>query len=325
VQPPTPLRRPLRVGVVGQGPWGQRLAARWAAAPGVDWRGAAAPGQRTLEALLDEGLDLALIATEPARHATVAARCLATCGAVFNEKPPALDLDELALIEAAAGRPGRLIGSSVWMAVPWVQAAQRALCAAAPNTAQARLELWRHNPVAPPSGIDELVDLVPHDLLLLHSHTRRLADLAQATRGPSGVEAQLWWAARHGQDDALHAVIDLSWAKPRARGLRLALGSHAQLWAGEAGHHPAEAWVLDANDVAQPIPLAPSPEPLLTERDLVLDALRRADHAQLDAAWAHQRRGVATLAALRSSLAENGARIPIQAPPAPPWTTPPRT
>jgi predicted dehydrogenase len=330
VHPPTPLHRPLRVGVVGQGPWGQRLAARWAGAPGVDWRGAAAPGLRPLEGLLDEGLDLALVATDPASHAAVAARCLRAGGAVFVEKPPALDLDELAELEAAAGAPGRLIGSSVWLAVPWVRAARAAL-AARPAGRGARLELWRHNPSAPATGIDELVDLAPHDLLLLHALTGRSADRAQAHRLPGGVRAQLWWRnpvgedGDNGEDAALHVTIDLSWALPRARGLRLWEGSAPRLWAAESAGGPAEGAERDATGAPAPLALPDGPEPLIAERDAILGALRQADTAALEAAWAQQRRGVATLAALRASLAAGGARLPIPAPPDPPWTTPPQT
>ena len=126
--------QPLSVGLVGLGPWGQRLAARWSAAPGLRWLGAAdrrgaeaqlgLPSPLSLDALLAARPGLVLVATEPAAHEAVAQRCLAAGAAVFIEKPPALTVRGLDALQRAAGGPGRLFGSAVWLDVPWVSWSQ---------------------------------------------------------------------------------------------------------------------------------------------------------------------------------------------------------
>jgi predicted dehydrogenase len=357
------VKQPLSVGVVGLGPWGARLADRWSGAPGLRWlgaaerRGAEAAGglaTRSLDALLQDRPALVLVATEPAAHEAVALRCLAAGAAVFIEKPPALDLAGLRRLEAAAVRPHRLFGSSVWLDVPMVSAW---LAAAAEGRGRRAVRLVRHNPTAPARGLDELVDLAPHDLLLLHTLQGRLADRVRAVRRPDGVRAALCWD----EDRPLQAILDLSWQRPRRRELLLLAeglvlqaaegpagpggraaerageraggrGGEAGLWRGPGA--PAALLTYDEDDALiadpvdpwpeaaawAPLPLPVGPEPLIAEQQRILGWMAAPGAAPTAAAaWQAQRLGVAALQALRRSLAGDGGWVRPDPPPALPW------
>lgn len=100
---PAPI--PVRLGLVGAGPWGRKIAAAIGALPDVVLAGVA--GRADWHALIaDASIAGIVIATPPATHAAIARAVLAARKAVFIEKPLALAVAEAEAILAAAQKAG---------------------------------------------------------------------------------------------------------------------------------------------------------------------------------------------------------------------------
>ncbi len=98
-------RSPIRLGLVGTGSWGQKIAAALKALSGVDLAGIAGRADwRTLAA--DPAVAGLIVATPPAAHAEIALAAIKAGKAVFIEKPLALDVAEAESILAAAEKAG---------------------------------------------------------------------------------------------------------------------------------------------------------------------------------------------------------------------------
>ncbi len=98
-------RPPIRLGLVGAGPWGQKIAAVLKDMPGVvlagvagraDWRGLVA----------DPAIAGVIVATPPATHAEIALAAIKARKAVFIEKPLTFDVAQAESILAAAKKAG---------------------------------------------------------------------------------------------------------------------------------------------------------------------------------------------------------------------------
>lgn len=214
---PEPVSRPVRVGVVGQGYWGRKLAARYGslqdalvvgvcdhdagalARAGAELSGV--PAYDRLDDLLRQRPDLVVVATEPRAHIAVARAALEAGCAVFVEKPLATavsDADALVALGARLGRP--VLGSALWSWDPVVGALAR-LVQEGRLGRLLRIEGARQNLGCLKPGHDVLDDLLPHDLQIL----RRLLPSP-----PCQVQA---WGSRLAGTPALDAAtVRLTWA-----------------------------------------------------------------------------------------------------------------
>ena len=226
-----PEAQPVRVGVVGQGYWGRKLAARYrqiseALLVGVCDHDAAAlarasaehahvPAYARLDDLLRHKPDLVVVATEPRAHMPVARAALEAGCAVFVEKPLATsvaDADRLAALGARVGRP--VLGSALWSWDP-VVGALAGLVAEGRIGRLLRIEGARQNLGCLKPGHDVLDDLLPHDLQILRRMMSSPPVQVQAwgsrLAGTSALDAatvRLVWS------DATEAELRLSWVSP---------------------------------------------------------------------------------------------------------------
>ena len=98
-------RAPLRLGLVGRGPWGQKIAAALKTLPGVELAGIA--GRADWPALVaDPTVAGIIVAAPPAAHAEIALVAIKAGKAVFIEKPLALDVVQAEAILAEAEKAG---------------------------------------------------------------------------------------------------------------------------------------------------------------------------------------------------------------------------
>lgn len=96
---------PVRLGLIGAGPWGRKIAATIRALPDAVLAGVA--GRADWRALIaDPGVAGIVVATPPATHAAIARAVLAARKAVFIEKPLALAVADAEAILAAARKAG---------------------------------------------------------------------------------------------------------------------------------------------------------------------------------------------------------------------------
>jgi len=254
---PVPVSRPVRVGVVGQGYWGRKLAARYhmlddALLIGVcdhDSRALAraaaelsgVPVYGALAELLHQKPDLVAVATEPRAHMEVAQAALLAGCAVFVEKPLATavaDADALVALGVKVGRP--VLGSALWSWDPVVGALARVVAEGSLGRLL-RIEGARQNLGCLKPGHDVLDDLLPHDLQIL----RRLVPGPPAT-----VQT---WGSRLAATSALDAAtVRLAWADGTEAELRLSWVSpekvRRMVVIGDSGMA-----VFDPLDVAAPL------------------------------------------------------------------------
>lgn len=101
----TARRSPVRLGIVGAGPWGRKIAATVEALPDAALAGVA--GRADWRALVaDPSIAGIVVATPPATHAAIARAVLAAGKAAFIEKPLALAVADAEAIRAAANEAG---------------------------------------------------------------------------------------------------------------------------------------------------------------------------------------------------------------------------
>ncbi len=167
----------LAVGVVGLGPWGRLLAERWSGVAHLVGTAERRPERRVpvcgapvvadLDGLLRLGPELVVIASAPHEHVAQAREALNAGCHVYVEKPIAGQQEQAEeLGEIAAQRGTTLLGSSLWLRVPAIQA----LRAEVPRLgALRRLQTVRSSPGNMAEPADLLADLLPHDLLWLCS------------------------------------------------------------------------------------------------------------------------------------------------------------
>ncbi len=100
-------RAPIRLGLVGKGPWGQKIAAALKALAGVELAGVA--GRADWPALAADPTVVGIIvAVPPDAHAEIALAAIKARKAVFIEKPLALDVAQAEAILAAAKKAGTI-------------------------------------------------------------------------------------------------------------------------------------------------------------------------------------------------------------------------
>ncbi|MCB9523869.1 MAG: Gfo/Idh/MocA family oxidoreductase [Myxococcales bacterium] len=249
----TPLPSTLRLGIVGLGAIGRHHARLAAAHPGVTLVGAADPaGDRhgalpghpvlpDLPALLALGLDAAILATPPARHAA-AGRALAQAGvATLIEKPLAPSRAEAhALVDAFAAGPPAAVGH-VERFNPALPALRAALAEHAGPLAIERLgpaprRRW---------ALDAARDLAIHDL-----------DLLAWLLGPVDVQG----AAGHPRALQLHGTAG---GRPFTLTVDAAAPRRRRRW--QVGPAPVDL---------RPAALAAGPEPLAAQLDAFVTLCR---------------------------------------------------
>jgi len=320
---------PVRVGVVGLGYWGRKLARRYAqlegarlvgicdhSAPALERGRSAHPGVPAwpgLDALLAEGPELVVVATEPSAHVSVARRALEAGCAVFVEKPvttTVADLDALRDLAEAAGRP--VLGSALWSWDPTVDALAD-LVASGRLGQVLRVEGARQNLGCLKPGHDVIDDLLPHDLQILRRITGRAPDTVQAwgsclagTAALDTATVRLQWT------NGPEAELRLSWVAPEKVRRVTLVGTHAMAVLDPLDHAaPLRVLRVTPADAARPEPAAvrdiwlppvatDAIEPLLAQCEETLACVRGAPpklplraHREVAAALEAARRSVA--------------------------------
>ncbi|MBM3564786.1 MAG: Gfo/Idh/MocA family oxidoreductase [Alphaproteobacteria bacterium] len=103
-RPADPRPDPVRLGLVGRGDWGGKIAATLKTIPGVEL--AFVAGRGDWREKIAENVSGVIIAAPPASHAEIALAALARGRAVFIEKPLALKDGDARAILAAAKKAG---------------------------------------------------------------------------------------------------------------------------------------------------------------------------------------------------------------------------
>jgi len=222
---------PLRVGIVGCGYWGAKLARNFAALPEARLAGLADidegrrahmrrhnPGARVVEdyrALLDPGVDALVIATPPSTHAPLALEALAAGKHVLVEKPLATSLADVDALIAAAERAGRtLMVGHTFEYNPAVEFL-RALVQGGELGRLYYVHATRVNLGIFQPDIDVLWDLAPHDLSIL-LYVLGSAPLGVRAHGRAyvrpGIEDVAWLTADFAGGVTAH--IHASWLDP---------------------------------------------------------------------------------------------------------------
>jgi predicted dehydrogenase len=196
--------RAVRLGLVGAGPWGQKLIAALKRLPGVELCAVASrnPATRSLipkdcavtadwQALArDPEIEGVVIASPPALHAEMALDCLAAGKAVFVEKPLALDAATAEAVLLAAEKAGVVaMTNHVHLFHPAYAELKRRLPALAPIHG-VRTRGGRFGPFR--AEVPVLWDWGPHDaayaLDLLGLEPRRVrAEARETRRTPEGM------------------------------------------------------------------------------------------------------------------------------------------
>lgn len=157
----TARHSPVRLGLVGAGPWGRKIADAVAALPDAVLAGVA--GRADWQALIaDPGVAGIIVATPPATHAAIARAALAARKAVFIEKPLALAVADAEAILAAARKAGvAAMVDHVHLFHPAYAALKRQLTAEAP-VHMVRTRGGRWGPFR--ADVPVLWDWGPHDV-----------------------------------------------------------------------------------------------------------------------------------------------------------------
>ncbi len=231
---PSPLKHtssPVRVGVVGLGYWGRKLARRYRQLDGAQLVGicdhnpavlatasrtlADIPSTPGLAQLLAMQPELVVVATEPSTHLEVARTALAAGCAVFVEKPVTTNVADLDLLTALAEDSGQpILGSALWSWDPTVNALAALVSEGRLGTVL-RVEGARQNLGCLKPGHDVIDDLLPHDLQILRRIIGRGPDRIQAWGSRLVGTAALDTATvRAAWDDGPEAELRLSWVAP---------------------------------------------------------------------------------------------------------------
>lgn len=340
-RPPRPSpTRPVRVGVVGLGYWGRKLAQRYAQLEGsvlvgiCDHADAAlsrgsqshpdAAACPSLDALLALSPELVVVATEPASHVAVARRALEAGCAVFVEKPVTTNVADLDHLHAVARRTGQpLLGSALWSWDPTVDALAD-LVERGTLGEVLRVEGARQNLGCLKPGHDVIDDLLPHDLQILRRIIGRAPDTVQAwgsrlagTAALDSATVRLVW------DDGPEAELRLSWVAPEKVRRVTLVGSRAMAVLDPIDTAaPLRVLRVTPADAARPEPAAlrdiwtptvdlDAVEPLLAQCAETLACVRGATPKL--PLRAH-REVAAVLEAARASVAAGGTAIRLEAP-----------
>ncbi|MEK7245960.1 MAG: Gfo/Idh/MocA family oxidoreductase [Pseudomonadota bacterium] len=215
--------RAVRLGLVGAGPWGQKLIAALARDPTIELRAVASrnPATRSLvskdcavtadwRALArDPGIEGVVIATPPTLHSEMALDCLAAGKAVFVEKPLALDPASAEAVLARANEAGVVaMTNHVHLFHPAYAELKRQLPALAPIHGM-RTRGGRRGPFR--AEVPMLWDWGPHDVAfaldLLGFEPRRVrAEVLEKRRTPEGMGETLALSLRY--DDGATADLE---------------------------------------------------------------------------------------------------------------------
>jgi len=343
---------PVRIGVVGLGYWGPNVARNFADAEGavlrtlvdVDTERLAAsarryPGARATphlaEALADPELDAVAIATPAATHAKLAAEALRTGKHVLVEKPMAFSAAEARALTDLARREGRvlMVGHTYVYnpALATLKAAMRAPDFGPTHYVYAtRVNLGRMR-----GDVNVVWNLAPHDVSIL---------LELLEERPVAVTAQGKAFLQDGIEDVAFVFIEfpsgavahvhVSWVDPSkvrrvtvvgAGGMAVFddLASEARVKVYERGSAtslatdggPRDYEVrLRAGDIR--IPRVPRTEPLAAECAHFLACIRSGETPR--SSGEDGLAVVEVLEAAQRSLETGGARVPLEAPDAPP-------
>ncbi len=329
------VRTPVRVGVVGLGYWGRKLAARYSSLPAA-WlvgvcdidpgaRAAAArelgavPCDATLPQLLRRHPDLIVVATPPHAHVSVAVEALDAGCAVFIEKPVATTVADIDHLQAVAKRAGKsVMGSALWSWDPTIDTLARTI-ARGDLGRLLRIEGARQNLGCIKPGHDVIDDLLPHDLqVIARVHSAAPATVqawgSRLARTPAldTVTVRLDW------QDGLEAELRLSWVAPHKQRRMTFVGERAMVvYDPVVTHTPLSVHTVTPQDAVRPEPW-PSPpftvpplsnhtlEPLLSQCQETLDCMAGA--APRVPIGVH-RTIAAIIEATRASVSQQGERV----------------
>ncbi|MCC7016460.1 MAG: Gfo/Idh/MocA family oxidoreductase [Rhodospirillales bacterium] len=219
----TPRPRPVRLGLAGAGPWGQKLIAALARLPAVELRAVASRNPDIRSRLpkdcavtedwralaRDPEIEGVVIATPPALHAEMTLEVLAAGKAVFVEKPLALDAASAEAVLARAERAGvAAMTNHVHLFHPAYAELKRQLAAVGPIHGL-RSRGGRRGPFR--AEVPVLWDWGPHDVAfaldLLGLEPRRVrAEARERRRVPEGAGETL--ALRLLYDDGAAAELE---------------------------------------------------------------------------------------------------------------------
>jgi predicted dehydrogenase len=189
----------IRVGVVGAGYWGSKLARICHESPSMSMIGTADPvggDVRSIDELIDREVEAVIIATPATTHEALVARALKRHLHVLVEKPMALS-GEVArdLVWLAAEFERVLMVDHTYVYSPALDTVRAALLDLGPVYAMhsARMHMGG------PEDVSSLWDLLPHDLSILASVApgwwQGLPEIEVVGDGEAGLMT-LWWGAR---------------------------------------------------------------------------------------------------------------------------------
>ena len=328
---------PVRVGVVGLGYWGRKLAQRYADLDGAllvgicDHHPSALARCRSnlphatacsrLEDLLALRPELVVVATEPSAHVAVAGAALRAGCAVFVEKPVTTNVADLDHLRSLAGTEGGpILGSSLWSWDPHIDALAE-LAASGTLGPILRVEGARQNLGCLKPGHDVIDDLLPHDLQILRRITGSAPDTVQAWGSRlAGTEALDTATIRLTWHSGPEAELRLSWVAPEKVRRMTLVGRRAMaVFDPLDASTPLRVLRVTPEDAARPEPAAlrdiwvppvatDAVEPLLAQCAETLACVRGA----VPRLPLHAHREVAAvLEAARASVALGGQAVPL--------------